>query len=61
MFTNDSRPPAGHVESLGSYALILFDLDGTLIDSAPDLTLALGLALADVGLPAPVRKLIGGL
>lgn len=63
MFTNDSRPPAGHVESLGSYALILFDLDGTLIDSAPDLTLALGLALADVGLPAhdepAVRRMVG--
>lgn len=34
------------------YEAILFDLDGTLIDSAPDLINALDATLADYGLPA---------
>jgi len=42
---------------------IVFDLDGTLVDSAPDLTAALNVALADAGRPpvelAAVRHLIG--
>jgi hypothetical protein len=33
------------------YQLILFDLDGTLVDSVPDLTTALSLMLAELGLP----------
>lgn len=45
------------------YALVLLDLDGTLIDSAPDLTLALGGALTAFGLPAQdlaaVRRMVG--
>ncbi len=47
----------------GSCRAIIFDLDGTLIDSAPDLTAALGQALHEVGLPAhtepAVRQMIG--
>lgn len=45
------------------YALLLCDLDGTLIDSAPDLRTAVRLALADLRLPAPgieeVRRMVG--
>ncbi len=44
-------------------ATIVFDLDGTLVDSAPDLTAALNVALADAGRPsvdpAVVRHLVG--
>jgi phosphoglycolate phosphatase len=43
--------------------LVLFDLDGTLIDSAPDLCAAVAFALAEVGLPPhdvdAVRRMIG--
>ncbi|WKD29682.1 phosphoglycolate phosphatase [Halomonas sp. KG2] len=43
--------------------LIAFDLDGTLIDSVPDLTIAVQRALSDVGLPVPseehVRNWVG--
>jgi len=43
---------------------VLFDLDGTLVDSLPDIAVALARALADHGLPAPpaelVRTWIGG-
>jgi phosphoglycolate phosphatase len=42
---------------------VLFDLDGTLVDSAPDLRLALERLLGEEGLPAPdlaaVRGMIG--
>jgi len=42
---------------------VLFDLDGTLLDTAADIALALRRALADRGLPAPadevVRTMIG--
>jgi phosphoglycolate phosphatase len=45
------------------FGLILFDLDGTLIDSAPDLCQALAQALNQVGLPShdvdAVRSMIG--
>ncbi len=45
------------------YSLLIFDLDGTLVDSAPDLCTALGLALAEFGLPPPslpdARAMIG--
>ncbi len=37
--------------SAGRLAAVLFDLDGTLIDSAPDLLYALDCILADLGLP----------
>jgi len=44
-------------------ATVVFDLDGTLVDSAPDLTAALNVALAAVGRPAvdpaTVRHLVG--
>lgn len=42
---------------------ILFDLDGTLLDTAADIALALSRAMADRGLPSPgvdaVRQMIG--
>ncbi len=45
------------------YHLVIFDLDGTLIDSSADIHAALNLALADVGLPThsetAVRSMIG--
>src|SRR5690606_1344473 len=44
--------------------LVAFDLDGTLVDSAPDLSHCLGTALGAVGLPAPTetqtRGWVGG-
>jgi len=44
--------------------LLAFDLDGTLVDSAPDLNYCLGRALESVGLPPPsedqTRSWIGG-
>jgi len=44
--------------------LVVFDLDGTLVDSAPDLAAAVDAALAEGGLPEPgeqrVRGWIGG-
>jgi len=45
-------------------AVVIFDLDGTLVDSAPDLAAAVDAALAARGLPVPgearVRGWIGG-
>lgn len=55
---NDSR---GMARSLPD--TVVFDLDGTLVDSSPDLTAALNVALAAVGRPAvdpaTVRHLVG--
>ncbi len=46
-----------------SLELVIFDLDGTLVDSAPDLCAAVAVALQEVGLPphdvAAVRQMIG--
>jgi phosphoglycolate phosphatase len=39
-----------------SIELLCFDLDGTLVDSAPDISRALGCALEAVGLPAPTEE-----
>lgn len=50
-------------QGMGWPGTIVFDLDGTLVDSAPDLTAALNVALADAGRPAvdpaTVRHLVG--
>lgn len=50
-------------EEPGRYALLIFDLDGTLVDSAPDICTALGLTLRERGLPEPdvatTRRLVG--
>jgi phosphoglycolate phosphatase len=44
-------------------ALVLFDLDGTLVDSAPDIARALGVALAGTGVAVPsletVKRMVG--
>lgn len=40
------------------YDLVLFDLDGTLVDSVPDLTTALGLMLGERDLPPPTQSLV---
>jgi phosphoglycolate phosphatase len=35
-----------------TFDLLVFDLDGTLVDSLPDITRALNLALTEAGRPA---------
>ncbi|MDW8280657.1 MAG: phosphoglycolate phosphatase [Myxococcales bacterium] len=46
-----------------AYGFVILDLDGTLVDSAPDLCAALGRTLGELGLPPPelsaVRSMIG--
>ncbi|MBA3394001.1 MAG: HAD-IA family hydrolase [Deltaproteobacteria bacterium] len=44
----DARPPLA----------ILFDLDGTLVDSLEDIAVALDLALADHGIARPTREMV---
>ncbi len=39
---------------------VIFDLDGTLVDSLDDIADALGAALADAGLPRPERDVVRG-
>ncbi len=43
--------------------LVLFDLDGTLVDTAPDIAAALGAALAEIGVAPPplpvVKRMVG--
>ena len=38
-----------------AWELLCFDLDGTLVDSAPDLSFSLGAALGAVDLPPPTE------
>lgn len=49
--------------ALPTYDLLLFDLDGTLVDSAPDLAAAIDATLAELGLPPVgpqrIRPLVG--
>ncbi len=44
-------------------ALVVFDLDGTLVDTAPDIARALGVALAELGVPPlpldTVKRMVG--
>lgn len=48
---------------MSRYRLAIFDLDGTLIDSRPDIAAAVNMALLDVGLPtwpeATIESMIG--
>jgi phosphoglycolate phosphatase len=45
---------------MASVRAIVFDLDGTLVDSLDDIGAALDAALADHGLPAPPRDVVRG-
>jgi phosphoglycolate phosphatase len=42
-----------------SKSIIVFDLDGTLVDTAPDLVAALNHALVDGGIAPSIRLRIG--
>jgi phosphoglycolate phosphatase len=48
---------------MADFDLVIFDLDGTLVDTAPDIAAALEFALADAGIVAPplatVKQLVG--
>ena len=54
--------PAGYVP-VANIDLVIFDLDGTLVDTAPDIAAALAATLAEVGVGAPplevVKQLVG--
>src|SRR5215469_10020609 len=53
----------GNVKGMASFPLMVFDLDGTLVDALPDLTAALNRLLAARGLepltPEQIRPMIG--
>ena len=60
-----SAPPSASASASSStrFDLVVFDLDGTLVDSAPDIAQALGATLAEIGVAPPpleiVEKLVG--
>jgi phosphoglycolate phosphatase len=43
---------------MANLELVIFDLDGTLVDTAPDIAGALAATLADVGVPAPPLEIV---
>jgi phosphoglycolate phosphatase len=51
------------LQNVADFDLVIFDLDGTLVDTAPDIAAALGAALAEAGVAAPplevVKELVG--
>lgn len=58
MQASGGRAPVARHDARGAYDLILFDLDGTLIDSAADIAAAVNDVLAQRGLaPQPLRRI----
>jgi phosphoglycolate phosphatase len=47
------RAPTGYREGVTACDFVIFDLDGTLVDSAPDIAWALGAALTEAGVAPP--------
>jgi phosphoglycolate phosphatase len=51
--------PTAGASIAGSLDLVIFDLDGTLVDSAPDIAWSLNALLAEIGLPPlPIETII---